>query len=62
MRKSILTIGLCRLNLLEETLEPAEGRSVTANPEELNAAQGTKVPALLTPPDVLEDGREGRHT
>ena len=57
-----LTISLGGLDLLEQRLEPTERRRVTADPEELYTLEGTERALLLAVPDVLEDGRERRHT
>ena len=59
---AVLTISLSSLDLLEQGLEPTERGSVTANPEELDTLKGTERALLLTIPDMLEDGREGRDT
>jgi hypothetical protein len=61
MRK-ILTISLSSFDFLQEALEPAEGRSVAANPKEFNPAKRAQVTTALTIPDVLEDRRKRRHT
>lgn len=55
-------IHLGSFNFLEKTLEPTEGRSIPADPEEFDTAESTKRALLLPVPDVLEDGGEGSHT
>ena len=58
----VLTIGLSSLDLLEQSLEPAERRRITTNPEELDTLEGAQGALLLAVPDVLEDGGERRDT
>lgn len=62
IRLLALTVGLCSLDLLEESLEPTERRRVTTDPEEFYALEGTERALLLAVPDVLENGRERSDT
>jgi len=55
-------ISLGSLNLVQQALEPTEGRSITADPEEFDTTENTKVATLLSVPDVLEDRCKGGNT
>lgn len=55
-------ISLGGLDFLEKTLEPTEGRSITADPEELDTAERADIAPLLAVPDVLKDRSEWRNT
>lgn len=55
-------VRLRRLDLLQQALEPAEGWRVTADPEELYAAEVAQVPTALAVPDVLENRGKGSDT
>jgi len=55
-------ISLGGLDFLKETLEPSKRWCVTANPEELDTAERTKLPFPLSVPNVLEDRREWSNT
>lgn len=55
-------IGLRSLDFLQKTLEPTEGRGITADPEEFHAAKNTEIAALLSVPNVLQDGCERSDT
>lgn len=50
-----LTVSLSGFNLLQQTLEPPEGRCVTADPEELNTTQRADIALALAVPDMLEN-------
>ena len=50
-----LTIGLSSLDFLEQTLEPAERRSITTDPEEFHASEATQVAMLLPVPNMLQN-------
>lgn len=58
----MLTIGLSGFNLLQQTLEPTEGRRVATDPEELNTTKTSKCTAFLSVPDVFQDGGERCNT
>ena len=62
MLRSLLTISLGSLDLLEQALEPTKGGGVAADPEELDTPEGSDFPLPLTVPDVLQDGCEWSHT
>jgi hypothetical protein len=56
------TISLGSLDFLEQTLEPTKRRGVTANPEELDTAEGSAVARPLAVPDIFENGGERSDT
>ena len=55
-------VRLRSLNFLKQALEPAERRSVTADPEELHALERAKGALLLAVPDMLENRSKRRNT
>jgi len=55
-------IGLSSLNFGQETLEPTERGSITANPEEFDATKRPAIALSLTVPDILKDGRKRSDT
>ena len=57
-----LTIGLSSLDLLEQGLEPTERGGITADPEEFDTTETSKVASLLPVPNVFQDGSEWSDT
>ena len=57
-----LTISLSSLNFLQEALEPAKRRGVSANPEKFYPTQATEMAASLTIPYMFQDRGEGGNT